>query len=82
MGAPALEDRATARFLFANCRDRDIIAARVLSAVPMSSELIAVGQSAPDFSLPASTGASPLSLAELRGKIVVLAFYVLDFTST
>jgi peroxiredoxin len=48
----------------------------------MTSEPIAVGQPAPDFTLAASTGPSPLSLAELRGQIVVLAFYVLDFTST
>jgi len=39
-----------------------------------------VGQPAPDFSLPASVGPSPLSLSSLRGKAVVLAFYVLDFT--
>jgi len=44
--------------------------------------LIAVGQPAPDFSLPASVGPSPLSLSALRGKTVVLAFYVLDFTDT
>lgn len=48
----------------------------------MPQEPIAVGQTAPGFSLPASIGASPLRLAELRGKIIVLAFYVLDFTST
>jgi peroxiredoxin Q/BCP len=48
----------------------------------MLEELIAVGQPAPDFSLPASTGKSPLSLADLHGKIVVLAFYPLDFTGT
>ena len=48
----------------------------------MPDEPIAVGQAAPDFSLPASTGKSPLSLSDLRSKVVVLAFYVLDFTST
>ena len=48
----------------------------------MSTEPIAVGQPAPDFTLAASTGPSPLTLSELRGKVVVLAFYVLDFTST
>jgi peroxiredoxin Q/BCP len=48
----------------------------------MSDLPIAVGQPAPDFSLPASTGKSPLSLSDLRGKVVVLAFYVLDFTGT
>jgi peroxiredoxin len=40
------------------------------------------GRPAPDFSLPAHLGPSPLRLADLRGRIVVLAFYVLDFTST
>ncbi len=48
----------------------------------MTDEPIPVGQPAPDFSLPASTGPSPLSLTDLRGKVVVLAFYVLDFTGT
>ena len=48
----------------------------------MSNEPIAVGQPAPDFSLPASRGPSPLRLSDLRGKVVVLAFYVLDFTDT
>jgi len=48
----------------------------------MSDRLIAVGQPAPDFSLSASVGPSPLQLADLRGQIVVLAFYVLDFTET
>jgi peroxiredoxin len=43
---------------------------------------IAVGQPAPEFSLPAHIGPSPLALSSLRGKRVVLAFYVLDFTST
>jgi peroxiredoxin len=48
----------------------------------MSDIVIGVGQPAPDFSLPAHVGRSPLSLADLRGQVVVLAFYVLDFTST
>jgi peroxiredoxin len=48
----------------------------------MAADLIPVGQLAPDFSLPASLGPSPLSLASLRGKTVVLAFYPLDFTDT
>ncbi len=43
---------------------------------------LAVGQPAPGFSLSAHTGRSPLSLADLQGQIVVLAFYVLDFTGT
>jgi peroxiredoxin len=48
----------------------------------VAEEPIAVGQIAPDFSLPASTGTSPLALSSLKGKIVVLAFYILDFTGT
>lgn len=48
----------------------------------MPDQPIAVGQPAPDFALPASVGKSPLSLADLRGKIIVMAFYVLDFTGT
>jgi peroxiredoxin len=48
----------------------------------MSDEPVSVGQPAPEFSLPASVGPSPLALADLRGKVVVLAFYVLDFTDT
>jgi peroxiredoxin len=48
----------------------------------MGADLIAVGQIAPDFSLAASLGPSPLGLSTLRGKTVVLAFYPLDFTDT
>jgi peroxiredoxin len=48
----------------------------------MSSPLIEVGQAAPEFRLPAHTGRSPLSLSDLSGQVVVLAFYVLDFTGT
>ena len=39
------------------------------------------GQTAPDFTLP-WTGAGDFSLAERRGRWVVLAFYPGDFTST
>jgi peroxiredoxin len=48
----------------------------------MLPEPIAAGQPAPDFFLPAHLGTSPLRLSSLRGQCVVLAFYVLDFTST
>ena len=40
-----------------------------------------LGSSAPDFTLPATSGAS-VSLSELRGKDVLLAFFPLAFTST
>lgn len=48
----------------------------------MPDEPIALGQPAPDFSLEATGDQSPLRLSDLRGKVVVLAFYVLDFTGT
>ena len=48
----------------------------------MAVQLLALGEPAPDFSLPASLGPSPLALSSLRGKTVVLAFYPLDFTDT
>jgi peroxiredoxin len=48
----------------------------------MSSTPIAPGALAPGFRLAAHTGRSPLSLSDLRGQVVVLAFYVLDFTGT
>jgi peroxiredoxin len=39
-----------------------------------------VGQEAPDFTMPATTG-GPITLAQYRGeRAVVLAFYVLDWT--
>lgn len=39
-----------------------------------------VGQEAPDFTLPA-TGGATITLSQYRGeKFVVLAFYVLDWT--
>ena len=48
----------------------------------MTIPSLEAGDIAPDFSLGAHLGPSPLRLAELRGQIVLLAFYVLDFTST
>lgn len=39
-----------------------------------------VGEAAPDFTLPSTTG-GPIGLAQYRGEhAVVLAFYVLDWT--
>lgn len=46
----------------------------------MADIQLEVGDFAPDFSLPAHLGQSPLKLADLRGQVVVIAFYVLDFT--
>jgi peroxiredoxin len=47
----------------------------------MSNSVPAVGQTAPDFTLP-STGGSAVTLSALRGKNVLLAFFPLAFTST
>ena len=48
----------------------------------MSDQELMMGDFAPDFSLAAHISPSPLRLADLRGQVVVLAYYVLDFTST
>jgi peroxiredoxin len=48
----------------------------------MEDKTPAVGQEAPDFSLPATIG-DRVALSQYRGqKNVVLAFYVLDWTGT
>ena len=46
----------------------------------MAEQLPEIGQLAPDFSLPATVGPTPTTRAQLQGKVVVLAFYILDFT--
>lgn len=43
--------------------------------------LLQIGQPAPDFNLPASTG-KPISLSQFAGKKVVLFFYPQDMTPT
>jgi peroxiredoxin len=48
----------------------------------VSEQELTVGEFAPAFSLPAHIPPSPLSLADLRDEVVVMAFYVLDFTGT
>jgi peroxiredoxin len=48
----------------------------------MENHVPAVGQEAPDFTLPATIG-ERVALSQYRGqKNVVLAFYVLDWTGT
>jgi peroxiredoxin len=43
--------------------------------------VIGVGDVAPDFDLPATTGQVRLSEEAVRHKATVVAFYALDFTS-
>jgi len=40
----------------------------------------AIGQLAPDFTLPGTPEGKPVTLSEFRGHKVVLAFYVFDFS--
>jgi peroxiredoxin len=48
----------------------------------MNQSIPQVGEAAPDFTLPATIG-EQVTLSQYRGyKRVVLAFYVLDWTST
>lgn len=47
----------------------------------MTSSIPAVGQPAPDFTLPSTVGSS-ITLSSLRGRNVLLAFFPLAFTST
>jgi len=48
----------------------------------MDTDVPAVGQPAPEFTLPATIG-DQVTLSQYRGqKNVVLAFYVLDWTGT
>jgi peroxiredoxin len=52
-----------------------------LSAHTMSNTVPAVGDAAPDFTLPSTSG-SAITLSALKGKNVLLAFFPLAFTST
>lgn len=52
---------------------------------PVAAPMPAVGEMAPDFTIPWADGkgarAEPLTLSKLRGQVVVLAFYPADFSS-
>ncbi|MDJ0616595.1 MAG: peroxiredoxin [Calothrix sp. MO_192.B10] len=53
----------------------------VPSAIAMGGKLPTVDQAAPEFTLPTNTGDGSISLADFRGKWVVIYFYPKDFTS-
>ncbi len=53
----------------------------VPNAIAMGGKLPTVNQLAPEFTLPTNTGDGSISLADFRGKWVVLYFYPQDFTS-
>jgi len=50
-------------------------------AQALGGKLPAIDQPAPDFTLPTNTGEGKVSLADYRGKWLVLYFYPKDFTS-
>ena len=50
-------------------------------AQALGGKLPAINQPAPEFTLPTNTGNGEVSLADFRGKWVVLYFYPKDFTS-
>ena len=59
-----------------------VIVAVVLVIVPGPARAIEVGQAAPDFSLPSTTGGA-VSLRQFRGKSAVLIeFYGVEFDPT
>jgi hypothetical protein len=58
------------------------LCALLLYAVPVQAQMPRVGDKAPQFALPSTTG-QPVSLAEHLGKRnIVLFFYIAAFTDT
>jgi len=51
------------------------------AAQALGGKLPLIDQPAPDFTLPTNTGVGQISLADFRGKWLVLYFYPQDFTS-
>jgi glutaredoxin-dependent peroxiredoxin len=54
------------------------VAAALAAGCPARSEAVEVGQKAPDFSLPSTTGGK-ISLSQFRGQPVLIEFYGADF---
>lgn len=58
-----------------------ILGAALLLATPRFGAAVEVGQKAPDFELESTKGGK-IKLSSLRGKNVLVNFYVLDFSPT
>jgi cytochrome oxidase Cu insertion factor (SCO1/SenC/PrrC family) len=58
-----------------------LVALSVMFAVPQFAAALQVGDKAPDFELESSKGGK-LKLSSLKGKNVLINFYVLDFSPT
>jgi peroxiredoxin len=68
--------KSTARLIFSLG-----LAIAVVAAASSAARALEVGDKAPDFELESSQGGK-LKLSSLRGKNVLINFYVLDFSPT
>lgn len=68
--------KATAKFMFSLA-----IAIVVMVGASSAAPALEVGDKAPDFELESSKGGK-LKLSSLKGKNVLINFYVLDFSPT
>jgi AhpC/TSA family protein len=60
---------------------RAVLAASLLFATSQLAQALQVGDKAPDFELDSTKGGK-LKLSSLKGKNVLINFYVLDFSPT
>ena len=68
--------KSTARLMFSLA-----LAIAVVAAASSAARALEVGDKAPDFELESSKGGK-LKLSSLKGKNVLINFYVLDFSPT
>ena len=68
--------KSTARLIFSLA-----LAIAVVAAASSAARALEVGDKAPDFELESSQGGK-LKLSSLKGKNVLINFYVLDFSPT
>jgi len=68
--------KSTARFIFSLA-----LAIAVIAAGSSAARALEVGDKAPEFELESSKGGK-LKLSDLKGKNVLINFYVLDFSPT